>query len=151
MSENYLEIIKQLNPDEAKILKYFYYHKTIPIISFIKKDTNGNFSYALRDFSNIGEKSGCEFPYLLNRQFNNLTRLGLVDKAPEKRRLSRDYLYQELLENDIVKKLKKNILDNSKYIDIIDEKSFMAITPFGENFCSICIDEPSKNSILSQY
>ena len=50
----FVEIIKQLSPDEAKILKYINSHKTIPTITLRYEDDNGSGIDIIKNFSNVG-------------------------------------------------------------------------------------------------
>jgi hypothetical protein len=51
----FIEVIKQLSPDEAKILNYFSFNKIIPTISFRLKNSKGEHIAIQNNFSDIGE------------------------------------------------------------------------------------------------
>ena len=59
----YVEIIKQLCPDEAKILKYMYAHNTIPIIEIKFVLINGERGQVSNGFSIVAEMAQCEHPH----------------------------------------------------------------------------------------
>lgn len=75
---SFVEIIKQITPDEAKILRFLSRSLQTPIIdirlSIIK---TGSFWSLQNNFSCIGESAGCENPDLTPTLIDNLCRLGI--------------------------------------------------------------------------
>lgn len=149
----FVEIIKQMCPDEAKIMKYFKFHNAIPTIDLRFKSKAGSYKEVVTDFSTIGEDSCCENPYEVKKYFDNLVRLGLIKKS-NMTRLSDKNLYKPLKEHKIIKQkisdfeniksFIKNIYDSGVEIQQFSEydfkEGFMELTSYGVSFCNICID-----------
>ena len=49
----FVEIIKQLSPDEARILRYFTFQRIVPTISLRMMAETGGYITILKDFSNV--------------------------------------------------------------------------------------------------
>lgn len=136
----FVEIIKQLSPDEAKILKYISKQKSIPTITLRADNKNGEGTEIISNFSNVGEIVKCEETIKVDRYFDNLIRLGLLEKAMPLSYLIGDNLYEPLENHEYVKRNKKYIeesKDSHNQANI--EKSFVRLTGFGEQFCNICL------------
>ena len=77
----FVEIIKQLSPDEAKVMKYFSTQNTVPTITVRYQLKSGGGIDIVKNFSDVGEKTGCERPLDINMYFDNLIRLGLLKSS----------------------------------------------------------------------
>ena len=140
----FIEIIKQLSPDEAKILYFFSFKKIIPTISFRLKNSKGEHIAIQNNFSDIGEQIQCEKPYDIPMYFDNLIRLGLLEAS------SNEYLtdksrYEELKANPYIKDLVAKTPTTQEFNITDFAEGFMRITDFGRAFCNICLD---KNRVL---
>lgn len=140
---SFVEIIKQLSPDEAKVLKHMLDKPIVPTITLRvmnKDDESGVELY--KNFSNIGELAGCEMPYDINRYFDNLIRLGLVECAPYIISLKNENLYKDLIEHGFVNALSldqlQSLTQKEKY-SIGVKKSYIKLTSYGRSFCEICL------------
>lgn len=138
----FVEIIKQLSPDEAKILKYFASWKVVPTITLRANSKKGGGVEVISNFSNIGELVNCEASVEIDKYFDNLIRLGLIVKAPPLSYLVNNALYEVLEGHTYIKTKIKEIeaLKNDRNQPEI-EKSFMKLTSFGEQFCEICLSK----------
>ena len=136
----FVDIIKQLSPDEAKILKHMSSNKVLPTISLRYSYNDGGGIDVIKNFSNVGEIVGCENPKDIAKYFDNLIRLGLIVKG-------------EL--SSLTDKTKYEPLKNHRWIQLYatDEKAkasgfdkfsfsecFVNLTNYGEDFCSICLE-----------
>ena len=76
----FVEIIKQLSPDEAKFLKYMKTHTLIPTIGlhYEHEDYKKGFVEAVKEFTNVPELAGCEQKHNGEQYIDNLVRLGLL-------------------------------------------------------------------------
>ena len=77
----FVEIIKQLCPDEAKIMKEVYKKYFIPTLSVRKENKSHAGIDIISGFSNIGYIANCEYPSEIIKYFDNLIRLGLLKKS----------------------------------------------------------------------
>ena len=145
----FVEIIKQLSPDEAKILKHMNItQNNLPTISLRYEKKDGGGIYIMKNFSNIGELSGCENPYEVNKYFDNMVRLGLLENAGCLASLTNKTLYEPLKNHtQIVSRATEQNAKAMGYDKYTFEESFVCLTDFGKSFCSICLGTP-KISIL---
>jgi hypothetical protein len=137
----FVEIIKQLSPDEARLLKQFKIETIVPTITVRLKNEEGYGINSVKNFTNIGEKANCEQKMDLNNYFDNLIRLGLLEKAEMFLRLKPEE-YDALKRHPyIVSKISKMNLSKIEYKTIDYIYSYIAITDFGKTFCEICISD----------
>ncbi|WP_300260310.1 DUF4393 domain-containing protein [uncultured Cloacibacillus sp.] len=135
----FIEIIKQLSPDEAKILKYLYMNGLrIPTIAVRYENADGSGIEPVKNFSNVGELTGCEEPFDIDKYFDNLNRLGLTEFAGFLSHLS-DSKYYEPIRNhkqilEIMEKVKTSPYAIAKIVE-----SYVSLTRYGISFCSICL------------
>ena len=143
----FVEIIKQLCPDEAKIMKEVYKWYSIPTLSIRKEKQSHEGIDIISNFSNIGYIASCEHPSEVIKYFNNLIRLGLIEKAPVFSELTNKNLYEELINHPFIKGVLSKINLDNEFISIAYKKSYITITDFGKGFCSICLDDNIKSEI----
>lgn len=137
----FVEIIKQLSPDEAKILKYINSHKTIPTITLRYENDDGGGIDIINNFSDIGEKSGCEIPQDIAKYFDNLVRLGLIISADGLSSLTDKAQYDPLKNHRWIKPhATTEKANSSSFTKYNFNESFVKITAYGKSFCSICLE-----------
>lgn len=93
----FVEILKQMTSDEAKILNQLpnvLLHEPIMDITVEKPQKDGSFT-VFNSVGVIGEEANCEFPNRLPLYLTNLTRLGLVE-MPENSGLADDWRYDKI-------------------------------------------------------
>ncbi|AEF85961.1 conserved hypothetical protein [Treponema primitia ZAS-2] len=138
----FVEIIKQLCPNEAKILKYLKQKTAIPIITLrYEIDNTGIGMNILEHFSNVGEKCDCEPPIKIQHYFDNFNRLGITYIPPDYL-LTENNIYEELENHPFIKE-KMVIPENYKakgYKTNKINKKGLFLTAFGKEFCKTCID-----------
>lgn len=148
---SFVEIIKQLCPDEAKVLKTIYSQPTVPTITLRYVNEKGSGIIIVKDFSIIGETSKCENPYETEKYFDNLSRLGLIVGMGGLSSLTDKSLYEPLKNHSYITE-RMNVpqyyissgLNSPKL-----EESFFSITSFGRSFCSICLTT-TKVAVIKQ-
>ena len=140
----FVEIIKQLSPDEAKIIRYLRIHKRIPTLGLKIDKTDSSHVVYVKEFSNVPELSMCENIYDSQKYIDNLVRLGLVERSPNGTYISNESVYEPLKNHPFIKNKYQNIekqsatIDNFSKIDYV--KGYCELTSFGESFCSICLE-----------
>lgn len=140
----FVEIIKQLCPDEAKILKYMYSHTTIPSISLRYENDNGNGIDVIRNFSDVGELVKCENPFEVNKYFDNLMRLGLLESSPPLSSLTDKKLYEPLKHHRYIQpRTDEEIVQKSGFLKATYNEGFMRLTYYGISFCNVCLSPPN--------
>lgn len=140
---SFIEVAKQLCSDEAKILQLFAYQPTFPVITLRRENEKGEGLDIIRNFSNIGELSQCEHPYDINKYFDNLVRLGLIENASEFSSLTNKELYEPLKNHPYIK---DNMLTietmKDEYNKVNFKEGYVTLTDYGKSFCKISISEP---------
>lgn len=125
----FVEIIKQLSPDECKMLKHLMSDPQMPILKYRMKIDSGGEVDVFPYYSNICLITGCQMPSKFPEYLDNLHRLGLLEIYYD-RYLVEDKYYEEL-RNEI-----KRSQDISK---LTEKKSLFILSEFGEKFCKVCI------------
>lgn len=152
---SYVEVIRQLCPDEAKILKYVAEKETIPTISVYYGNSLTGFNRLIKDFSDVGNITYCEKPLDVCRYFGNLVRLGLIeipDSSPAIHYpLSNEQLYEPLKKNSYIQSIISavNLPKNAENeFEII--KNHVVITDYGKGFCTVCLNV-SHTSVIEKF
>ena len=135
----FVEIIKQLSPDEAKILRYMSSNTIIPTITLRCVNEKEEGYDVVKNFSNVGELVKCEYPFEVGKYFDNLIRLGLLKNAMLAS-LTNKALYEPLKEHQYLESQINTIthqvhpFNKPKF-----EEGYISITDFGKSFCKICL------------
>ena len=135
----FVEIIKQLSPDEAKILRYMSSNTIIPTITLRCVNEKEEGYDVVKNFSNVGELAKCEYPFEVGKYFDNLIRLGLLKNAMLAS-LTNKALYEPLKKHQY---LESQINTITHQVHLFNkpkfEESYISITDFGKSFCEICL------------
>ncbi|QWZ84834.1 DUF4393 domain-containing protein [Aeromonas sp. FDAARGOS 1404] len=138
----FVEIIKQLTPDEARLLKLMSVSRPLPLINVRREfksptATERGSSELMANFSLLGWEAGCEHPEQTPTYLNNLCRLGLSE-IPVMYEYTAPNVYDEVESHPIVQAIKAAFESNAKYrIDIL--RGGLRITALGRLFCDTCV------------
>lgn len=139
----FVEIIKQLSPDEARILKYLYNGLgTEPMIHLrlVDNNTHGgvavirNFTQLFRKVEKLEQNDYNKVAILVD----NLSRQKLIE-IHEGSFLTDSKRYEPLEQDSVVQSLKNQRIEENKVWDI--KKTYLSLTHLGESFCKICISD----------
>ena len=135
---SFVEIIKQLSPEEARLLGQLESIGAEPLVT-IRNDredgTGGRDEF--RHFSLLGDKAKIELLRLPNN-FDNLTRLGLIE-IPENYVLLRGR-YEELEQHSFVASIIKHVDSQPERVSKILRKTLI-VTSLGRQFINTCVKE----------
>ena len=137
----FVEVIKQLSPDEAKILKYIMdsNYILVPTITIRFENSNGDGIETEKNFSVIGELLHCERPFDISMYFDNLIRLGLL-KASNHSHIADKSKYEPLKQSKyILEKLNNSSFSKTQYNNPKLIEGYIEITDYGKAFCSKCL------------
>lgn len=137
---SFVEIIKQLSSDEAKILTAFISEDQEPIISIRnnrKDNTGGRDVY--RHFSVLGEKTECSNLELIPNYLNNLSRLGIIE-IPENYALLGENTYTHLETHPTVLSIVDSISQQNDRVSKI-KKETIKVTALGRQFIDTCVQD----------
>ena len=137
---SFVDIIRNMSPDEAKIIRLFATRRSYPVIDLHAqvKDHPG-YRIVVSNFSDIGPNAGCEHAKLCPGYLNNLCRLGLLD-IPSGVFLTAPGTYEPLENSPELEAQKDYILKNLQG-SISFEHKMVAITDFGKQFVNSCVIE----------
>ncbi len=139
---SFVEIIKQLSPDEARIIRLFVSPRAFPLLEV-------RWDYAeqtpehrggqdiLRNFSLLGNEASCSFPDLTPRYIDNICRLGLAE-VPTFFEYTAPGIYDPLENHPIVLAVKAQVEADSARKFTINHRG-LRITELGKQFCRICV------------
>lgn len=134
----FVEIIKQLSPDEAKMLRYIYTNTYVPTMGLkVYKKTGGYLSF-FETFTNITELCECEDIEGYENYTDNLMRLGLIIK-PNGNYLISEEKYEPLKNHSFIVKQKENFEKMDAVSKVEYVKGILELTAFGKKFCGICL------------
>ncbi len=133
---SYVDIIKQLCPDEAKILKVLSKDPNQPLIDVRKSSTlNNGFIVIVHNFSLLAEGL-CDNPSEIFSYLDNLERLKLIDIFDDIY-IKDDEVYKPLEEYSEIKELMNSEIEESFVYKIKRHK--FELTAFAKNFIKVCI------------
>jgi hypothetical protein len=136
----FVEIIRQLTPDEAKIIRHLNQKIAFPIITIstkYKEIGKDGVKLVFSKFSYIGEDAGCEISSLTPSYLDNICRLGLAS-IPVLGEYTKPGTYDRLENSDFVKKIKEDINKSEQYEPLIERQS-ISLTDLGKQFSRICV------------
>ncbi|WP_145568059.1 DUF4393 domain-containing protein [Yersinia mollaretii] len=136
---SFVDIIKQLTSDEAKLLNYFLIDQALPLLSGNFKLKNGGEISYQKNFSLFGEKAGIDILKNINSYIDNLCRLG-VCVIPIDREYTDKSIYKETLDSPF---FIKSIDDSTGRFEskISIEYKSLEITDFGKQFLDTCVKD----------
>lgn len=141
MKENahpgYVEIIKQLTPDEARLFKRLPPKGLCePIIDLMetRPGKEGVFVY-YSNASVLGVEANCDFPDNTPIYINNLCRLGIAEirNIP----LYDEWRYDKILKSESYARIREGIPKGHK---VSETEKMFGITDFGVSFRKVCIE-----------
>lgn len=125
----FVDIIKQLTPDEAKLLRYFSKQEVIPAVSIHLKAASGKGYMVLKEIHVLIPDNILSVPQSVEVYIQNLIRLKLLD-IPSGIYYTTDSLYTTIEES-------VNYAGVSKE-QIAFERMVINITSFGKQFIKMC-------------
>lgn len=135
---SFVEIIKQITPDEARLLKYFSTTVRLPLIDVQAAEEDGEAGYVdvLVHFSTFGTDAKCEHPHLTPVYLDNLARLGVI-ALPDSLYTSPG-AYEELENHPSIVEAKEqiNALEGRKAQIVY---RLVEITSLGQQFMEACV------------
>ena len=138
----FVDIIKQLSPDEAKIMKELYNVKREAVLDVNAASEEKESIVTYKSYSLIAYKAKCDCPENTSAYVDNLTRLGLIINKTGIKYLAEESYYTKIEELPQVKDLKEQIKRrNDKYNIVKLDKGYIELTDFGQLFCKICISD----------
>jgi len=139
----FVDIIRNLTSDEARVLRFLASRRVYPIITTkaILKDKKGE-NALLENVSMLGTDSGCENPAFAPKYIDNLIRLGLL-VIPPLERLAGPGIYDAISNHPEVQKQKEQIEQQKEtFSGFRIDQHYVKLTAFGLMFAQACIYPP---------
>lgn len=134
---SFVEIIKQMTPDEARLMKYFSTEELLPLISVRAELVEGSGGRDMaHNLSLFGKDANCEHEHLTPSYIDNLSRLGLIS-TPDKFYTDAE-VYEELENYPSVLEL-KNQIDSEEGQRSSNRRGLVQITHLGRQFIKACV------------
>lgn len=136
----FVDMIKNMCPDEARIMRELAPGDNVPMINIrsVAKEKSGYF-VAHRHVTGLGMKAGCEHPELTATYLDNLERLGLLT-LDMMNHLTREDAYSALEQHpDVVSGM--NIINDTPGRSADIAKGQILLTDLGQHFIQACVLE----------
>lgn len=140
----YVEIIKQLCPDEARILQYLLVYNTIPIVGVKYYFKNGSCGRFMQGFDVIAKFAKCEYPHNGRQYFDNLIRLGFIRESNNPWFFDEER-FDKAIEDEKVQEYYNYFSGWESVIAVEYVKEVYEITTFCERFIDVCVDVPDPD------
>jgi Abortive infection alpha len=147
----FVEIIKQLTPDEARLLAHLDglpapQLATITVKIVVPPDQGTGEMTMLERFTTLGDEAGCVFPDLSRNYLENLARLGLLELDATRYWTSApgNEKYAQLEAHPTVAQLKAQI-DALEGRSTVIQKGIVQLTAYGQQFIEAVVRDRSKS------
>lgn len=139
----YVEIIKQLAPDEAKILTYFADNRDLPVIDIYRhKGKQSEYTIVARYVSTLRNVIEIQHANLIQTSLENLIRLELVYSPPMTTMLDKD-VYEAIENLPEVQEIKQS-MEREDGINVSFPHHIISRTQFGDQFIKACVVRPNS-------
>ena len=141
---SFVELLKQLSPDEARIVRELARELPrqpyVPAISVSSYDpTIPENSIRMRCFSLLAEYAECEHRDLVAAYAQNLIRLGIL--TPEGQTTTPEKMYPPLESHPLVTEIAKRVIEEEGRRPRF-ERASLRVTEYGRAFLSACVSVP---------
>ena len=141
----FVEIIRNMSSDEARILEFVMKAKVVPIVDikrvFLKQEGEIKIQELI---STVAHDAGCEHKELSASYIVNLERLGLVE-VPRDAYLTKSDAYDRIINDPPVKAIVEKLSsDGGEEYKGDFNKYYMKMTVFGEQFGRACVTSRDK-------
>ena len=135
----FVEVIRQMTSDEARLMRLFQQNRPFPTISIRRELADGKHTGGVtinRNVSHLGSEAGCAFPAQTPVYLDNLSRLGLVE-MPEMH-YTGEGVYDALEKDPSVVGLKQ-ALEVPNQWTVTFKRGGVWLTEFGKQFARVCV------------
>ena len=140
----FVDIIKQLTPDEAKFIKSLdYSYQSYPLIDIIAENKNNSYHYLLKNFT-VRPIAELDYPDCISTYIENIARLSIIE-IHESAFISNVHAYEEIENTERISSLLKT--NEKGCITRLKKKSY-TVTDFGMSFISACVLDNSLGKLI---
>ncbi len=135
----FVDLIRNITEDEARVLSWFHNNKVLPVIDIKKVLTKRQSEMRLNTLvSCIAQEAGCQFDDLAESYLANLERVGLLE-IPRTTCLTDDSLYQNVMTMPAVEERLSSLNGGSSEFRGEVVKYYAKLSVYGIRFCHACI------------
>ena len=139
----FVEVIKQLTPDEARLVRLFTVPKAFPLLTVrfewkANKSPKKGGENVLTHFSHFGIEAHLERPDMAPTFIDNICRLGLAE-IPAMFVYTSEGIYEALENSSEIQNAKKKIEENPELKCILIREG-LRIPEFGKQFIKACVE-----------
>jgi len=140
----FVEIIRNLSADEAKVLEFIIKQRVAPIVDINRVLVKQGGQIAVHELvSTIGVDAGCEHKDLIASYLINLERLGLIE-MPRDGHLSKPDAYDRISSDPSVKMALDQLNKGGEESKGDLKKYYTRGTVFGKQFSNACVQSRDK-------
>ena len=145
----FVDIIKNLAPDEARILKTLAMRSDFPLVDInVSEKDNPGYNVVLRNVTLVGMESGCQHQNLSTKYLDNLCRLGILE-VPSMISYVDESCYKALEDLPHVQRIKESLTSDGKHSVQVRHK-IARLTDFGRLFVAACVIDKSVRDIVQE-
>ena len=135
----FVEFIKHLSPDEAKIIQYIKYNEVIPYISLraYSKEPDKGFHVPIEKAVSINSEVPMMYPKNVNIYISNLLSLGILSDAGYLHLTDESY-YDKVIQFNHLDEEKEKLESSSEIKSVRFSKGYYQVTDIGKLFISAC-------------
>lgn len=135
---SFVEVVKNMCPDEAKILRFAATTGQYPIVNIkLVSSNDSSFHIVNRYVSFIGSDAKLECQTLAPSYLDNLQRLGVIEIDPLLK-IADKSVYDKIRDDEVVKRRIEALNKTDGYTAQIEETRFV-LTDFGRLFIKACV------------
>lgn len=141
----FVEIIRNMSSDEAKLLEYIIKADVVPVVDIKRVLANGGGEIKIHELvSTLGSEAGCEHRDLTSSYLVNLERLGLIE-MPRDGHLTKPDAYDRIINDPPVKAVidQLNKIGGENFKGDFN-KYYARGTVFGKQFNQACVISRDK-------
>ncbi len=131
---SFVDIIKQLTPDEAKFLKHISKGNSYPLLGVNIKFSSGGHKSVVKNFTNIAY-GVCDCPESVFSYLDNLERLKLINIHSDEW-FTNELVYKSLEDHSYIQAIIYSLVENGQKYDF--SKGLFELTSFGRGFIKVC-------------
>jgi hypothetical protein len=136
----FVDVLRQIGPDEGRILKALADHVGHPVIDVVRTPTFGRSSFGhqvlLRNFTTLPYDAACESPESGPRYLDNLARLGVVSLHPNLS-IATEGAYDAVRAHPVVVETVARAQEAGDRTNIVEKT--LRVTGYGTHLCAACV------------
>jgi hypothetical protein len=137
---SFVTIIRDMSPDEAKVMRLFATRSSFPLVELRAmlqpQPEDPTYNIVIRNFSLIGREAACAYPELTLSYLDNLCRLGLLEILSGTA-IVEPGIYEALENSPELEHERQEILSSGRTVGF--ERKTIRRTTFGWQFCQACV------------